>query len=158
MDLSGTYTFDAPQETVWNLLMDPDAIAKALPGVDEFIPVEGENSAWHAKAKISLAAISGKYMGTIRLSDQVPPSEYRLSVTGEGQQSIVGGTVLIKLAYDEAQGQTLLTWTADANISGKLARVGQRVIKAAAALMSNRFFSDLAKQLPALEPPAAPDS
>jgi uncharacterized protein len=153
MDFSGTYTFQAEREAVWNLMMNPDAIAKALPGVDEFIPMEGEENAWNVKLKVSLAAVNGNYAGTIRMSEQEPPSQYRLTVNGEGQQSVIGGSVLIKMDYDEAKKETLLKWDADANISGKLARIGQRVIKAAANMMSNRFFSNLAQQLSAQENP-----
>ena len=149
MNLTGDYTFDAPQETVWNLLMDPNVIANAIPGVDEFIPIEGEADAWNARAKINVATVNGLYMGTIRMSDQDAPNQYRLTVNGEGQQSIIGGSALITLAYDEDNQQTQLTWDAEANISGKLARVGQRVIKAAAGMMSKRFFGGVAKQLDA---------
>lgn len=147
MDLSGTYTFQAERESVWNLMMNPDAIAKALPGVEEFVPIEGETNAWNARLKVSLAAVNGNYAGSVRMADLEPPNQFRLNVNGEGQQSIVGGSVLIKLEYDEAKKETLLTWDAEANISGKLARIGQRVIKAAANMMSNRFFSNLAQQL-----------
>ena len=152
MNLTGDYTFNATQEAVWNLLMDPDAIAKAIPGVDEFVPVEGEEHTWRARAKINVASVSGQYMGTIHMSEQVPPTQYRLTVNGEGQQSIIGGSAFITLSYDEANQQTLLNWDAEANISGKLARIGQRVIKAAANLMSKRFFSGLEKQLDNDEP------
>ena len=149
MDLSGTYTFDADQEAVWNILMDPDAIASALPGVDKFDPIEGEDLAWNARMKISMAAINGSYGGTLRMDDVEPMTQYRLIVNGEGQQSIISGSALIHLDYDEANQQTALNWEAEANISGKLARVGQRVIKAAANMMSNRFFGSLAEQLSA---------
>ena len=56
---------------------------------------------------------------------------------------------MIKLAYDETNQQTVLNWDAEANISGKLARVGQRVIKAAANMMSKRFFNSVAEQIDA---------
>jgi carbon monoxide dehydrogenase subunit G len=147
MNLSGTYTFQAEQRAVWDLMMNPDAIASALPGVDEFVPIEAEANAWNVKLKVSLAAVNGSYAGTIRMSDQEPPNQYRLTVNGEGQQSIIGGNVLIRLDYDDAKNETLLTWDAEANISGKLARIGQRVIKAAGNMMSNRFFNNLAQQL-----------
>ena len=147
MNLSGDYIFDAPQETVWNLLMDPDVIASAIPGVDEFVPIEGEADSWQVKAKINIATVNGLYMGTVRMSEQEPPTQYRLTVNGEGQQSIIGGTVLITLANDEDNQQTLITWDAEANISGKLARVGQRVIGAAANMMSKRFFNSVAQQI-----------
>jgi len=131
--------------------MDPHVIAQALPGVDEFVPIEGETTAWKARAKINLAAVNGIYMGTIRMSEQEAPTRYRLTVNGEGQQSIIGGTVLITLSHDDAEKVTNLAWDAEANISGKLARVGQRLIKAAAGMMSNRFFSGIEKQIPTPE-------
>ena len=147
MNLSGDYVFDAPQETIWNLLMDPDVIASAIPGVDEFVPIEGEADTWRAKARINIATVNGVYMGTVRMGDQTMPTQYRLTVNGEGQQSIIGGSVLITLAYNKDNQQTQLTWDAEANISGKLARVGQRVIKAAANMMSKRFFTSVAQQI-----------
>jgi carbon monoxide dehydrogenase subunit G len=125
--------------------MDPNAIAKAIPGVDSFEPVEGEDHAWQATIKIALATVKGGYGGTVKMQDFVVPEQYRLVVNGEGQQSIIGGTVLISLADED--DHTLITWDAEANISGKLARVGQRVIKAAATMMSNRFFQGLEDQL-----------
>lgn len=147
MKLSGSYDFEADQETVWKVLMDPQAIANALPGVDGLKPVESETDAWRAEAKIGVASVSGRYSGIVRLSDKSPPDHYRLSVNGEGQQSIIDGSALITLKYDEEAHQTHLTWEADANVSGKLARIGQRVIGAAANMMSRRFFEALASQI-----------
>ena len=147
MNLSGEFVFDASQEIIWDLLMDPGVVANDIPGIDEFIPIEGEIDAWHAKAKISVASVSGTYVGTVRMSEQAAPAQYRLTVNGEGQQSIIGGSVLIKLAYDVSNQQTILTWDAETNVSGKLARVGQRVIGAAAKMMSRRFFASVAQQI-----------
>ena len=148
MKVFGSFAFNADQETVWNLLMDPQAIAKAMPGVNELVPIEGEVDAWHADAKINLGVVNGKYSGVIRMSEQSPSHQYRLTVSGEGQQSIINGTALITLSYDDEQQQTLLAWDAEASISGKLAGVGQRIFKAAANMMSKQFFQALAKQLP----------
>jgi len=151
MEINGTYAFSADQDAVWRLLMDPDAIAKAIPGVQEMIPIEGETNAWRAVAKIGVGAISGTYAGVVRLSDVEPPNRYRLTVSGEGQQSIINGTALLTLTHDAEQQQTILTWDAEANVSGKLASIGQRVVKSAAGLMSKMFFGALAKQLPVSE-------
>ena len=148
MKISDTYTFDADQETVWTLLMNPDAIAKALPGVEKLVPIEGETMAWRAAAKIGVASVSGTYAGIVRMSEIEPMNQYRLTVSGEGQQSIINGTALLKLQYDPEKKQTLLSWDADANISGKLASIGQRVVGAAATMMSKQFFKGVAKQLP----------
>lgn len=148
MKLSGTYTFDADQQAVWNVLMDPQAIAKALPGVDALLPIAGEQQAWKANAKIGIAGISGTFAGVVRMTELQPPQQYRLTVSGEGQQSVIGGNALITLSA-AGTGKTKLDWTGEANISGKLASIGQRLIGMAATMMANQFFSGLAKQIPA---------
>lgn len=149
MKFTGNYYFDADQETVWNLMMDPNAIAAASPGVDKLIPLDGEENAWRADAKIGIAMISGTYSGTIHLSDINSTDDYRITVKGEGQRSIINGTAIISLTYDEGLEQTIVSWDADADVSGKLASIGQRVFKAAANMISKQFFRALAKQLPA---------
>jgi carbon monoxide dehydrogenase subunit G len=151
MELSGTYSFEADIETVWNLMMDPQAIANALPGVEELVPIEDEPDAWRANAKLKVAAITGSYAGTVRMSEKNPTTSYRLTVKGDGQQSVIDGTALITLSSAVDNKKTDLTWDAEANISGKLAGIGQRLIKATANLMSKQFFNGLAKQLPAKE-------
>jgi carbon monoxide dehydrogenase subunit G len=148
MEIIGDFTFNADQETVWRLLMDPQAIAKAIPGVNELVPLDGEFNAWRAVAKIGVAQVSGTYAGIVRMSEVEPPNQYRLAVSGEGQQSVIGGAALIKLTYQPEQKITVVSWEAEANISGRLASVGQRLIKAAAGLVSRQFFQSLAKQLP----------
>jgi uncharacterized protein len=154
MKLDGTFTFNHDQQTVWDILMSTQAIANALPGVEALIPIENEVDSWRANAKISIASVSGSYAGIVRMSEKNPPHRYRLSVSGEGQQSIINGSALITLAYDEQTRQTLLTWEAESDISGKLARVGQRVIKPAATLLSNRFFQGVANQIKPVKPSA----
>ena len=148
MEITGDYTFEADQQTTWNLLMNTDAIAAALPGVEELVPVEGETNQWRAEANLKIGSIGGTYTGVITMSEHEEPTKYRLTVAGEGQASIIQGTALIELMPNsDDSSKTTITWTADANISGKLASVGQRLIKATANMMSKRFFSELAKNL-----------
>jgi uncharacterized protein len=148
MELHCSHTFNHPQHKVWEALMNPEIIGHALPGVEELIAVEGEALAWKANAKIGIAAVNGRYAGTIRMSEINAPDQYRLTVSGEGQQSIINGTALIKLVYDADKQQTILTWDAEAHINGNLARVGQRLIKSAADMMSRRFFDGIDSQIP----------
>jgi carbon monoxide dehydrogenase subunit G len=148
MKLSGTYTFNAEQQTVWKLLMDPDAIARALPGVEKLTPVEGEPMTWKATIKLGLAMISGTFSGTIRITEIQAPERYRLAVNGEGQQSIIDGSALIMLTPDPGgAAKTALNWEGAANISGRLAGIGQRLIGSVATMMANQFFGGIAKQL-----------
>ena len=152
MKLSGDHLFDAPQQAVWDILMDPHAIAQAIPGVDELLPLEGETQAWGANAKISIASVSGRYAGVVRMTEIEAPNQYRLTISGEGQQSIINGAALIKLTYSPETKQTLLHWDSEVNINGNLMRVGQRVINSAAGMMSKNFFDAIDKQIPV--PPA----
>lgn len=148
MELNGTHSFNYPQRQVWDTLMNPEKIAQALPGVETLTPLENQPLAWQANAKIGIAAVNGRYAGTIRMTEIEVPDQYRLSVSGEGQQSIISGTALIKLTYDTDKQQTVLTWDAEAQINGNLARVGQRLIKSAADMMSRRFFDGIDSQIP----------
>ena len=149
MQLSGDYTFDADVDTVWNVLMDPQAIATALPGVEALTPIEGETDAWKANARLKVAAITGAFSGEVRISEKNPPQSYRLTVQGDGQQSIINGTAIISLSAVEGAAKTKLHWEAEASVSGKIAGIGQRLVKAAATMLSKQFFKGLAKQLPA---------
>jgi carbon monoxide dehydrogenase subunit G len=82
MDISGSYTFNAPPQRVWDLLMDPAVIASCIPGCEKLDP-EGEDR-YRARLKVALAAITGSYDGTVTLSDKTPPNSYRLTVEGQG--------------------------------------------------------------------------
>src|SRR5215207_5523382 len=129
--------------------MKPDAIANAIPGVQQMVPLENEPDAWRTTARLSVASLNGTYKGVIRMSELDPPRQYRLTVTGEGQQSIIDGTALIKLEAvpDSDTPKTNVSWIAEANLSGKLASIAQRLISVAASMLSRQFFSGLARQL-----------
>jgi carbon monoxide dehydrogenase subunit G len=149
MQLNGSYIFDADQKTVWSTLMNPDAIAQALPGIKELVPLEGEDMAWRAAAKVNMPALNGNYAGVIRVSDVDAPNQYRLTINGEGQQSIIGGTALIKLSYNPDKKQTQLNWDGEATISTSTpANIVQQLVGAGATMMSKQFFQGIAKQLP----------
>ena len=148
MKISGTHSFQADQSAVWGVLMNPDAIARALPGVERLIPIDGETSAWRATAKIGIAAVSGSYTGIVRMSDIVAPDRFLLSVEGEGQGSIIGGSCQMVLTYDPATNTSLVSWTADASVFGRLAGIGQRLMAAAATMLARQFFGALARQIP----------
>ncbi len=147
MEFTGSYTLKGDIQKVWELMVDPDAIAKSVPGVKSMTAVEGEPDTWRAEAKIGFSAISGNYGGIIHMTDRKPPTSYRLNIKGEGQQSHIQGHAEISLTYDDVTGVTTVSWVAHADIAGKLARIGQRVIKAAANFLARQFFGNLAKQL-----------
>ena len=143
MDITGTYTFAAPPARVWALMMDPAAIASCIPGCDRLEP-EG-NDRYRAAITIGMAAITGKYEGTVVISDKVEPSSYTLSVEGQGRPGFVKGEARIALRADGAN--TIVDVTGTAQTGGTIARLGQRLIGSAAKMMQDRFFACMQSKL-----------
>jgi uncharacterized protein len=145
MDISGSYTFDAPPDRVWALLMDPAVISSCIPGCDGFEPA-GENS-YRVTLTVALAAITGTYEGTVVLSDLVPPTSYRLVAEGQGRPGFVKGSSAITLRADGAT--TIVDVTGTVQTGGPIARLGQRLIGGVSKMMQDRFFACLQGKLAA---------
>jgi len=143
MDIAGTYTFDAPPDRVWTLLMDPAVISDCIPGCDKFEP-SGENS-YRVRLKVALAAITGTYEGTVTLTDQVPQTSYRLVAEGQGRPGFVKGTSLITLRADGAT--TIVAVAGTVQTGGAIARLGQRLIGGVSKMMLDLFITCLQGKL-----------
>ncbi len=140
MHISAFYRFDAPPETVWELLNDPDVIAGCLPGCESLEPT-GDDT-YRASLTVGVAAISGKYQGTVHIADKQPPTSYRLIVEGRGRTGIVKGEAAVRLA---AEGnQTVVAVDGTGQVAGTIARVGQRLLGGVAKMMMDKFFGCLA--------------
>ncbi len=136
MKVEGSYTFDAPRERVWSVLLNPDALKNCVPGC-ESMTLTGEDQ-YDVSMKVGVAAIRGAYKGKIRISEKVEPSSYTMLVEGSGPQGQVSGTG--KLELIEEGGGTRVVYKGDANVRGTLARVGARVIQPAAKTIAAQFF------------------
>jgi uncharacterized protein len=140
VDITGTYTFDATPERVWTLMLDPSAIAACIPGCEALEP-DGPDR-YRARITIGLAAITGSYEGTVTITEKVEHSSYRLAVEGQGKPGFVKGSAAIAL---RAEGNgTVVEVSGTVQTGGALARLGQRLIGAAAKMMQDRFFACLA--------------
>src|SRR4030095_16173645 len=109
MDITGTYTFNAPPQRVWDLLVDPVTIAECIPGCEALVP-EGEGK-FRAKITMKLAAITGSYEGTVIMSDVVAPERYVLMVEGQGRPGFAKGTAHISLRAEGATTVVEVTGT-----------------------------------------------
>jgi uncharacterized protein len=143
MDISGCYTFDAPPDRVWALLMDPAVISACVPGCDSLEP-NGENS-YRARLTVALAAICGTYEGIVTLSDLAPATSYRLTAEGQGKPGFVNGSSVITLRADGVT--TIVDVTGTVRTGGAIARLGQRLIGGVSQMMLDRFFACLRGQL-----------
>ncbi len=143
--LEGSYTFDGPRDVVWEVLMDPDALAKALPGVQSMEKVD-ENT-YKATMNVRVGPVQGRFQGTVKMSDVRPPEGYHLLVEGSGPQGFVKGEGDLHL---EDQGEkTLLTYTLESQVGGRIAGVGQRLIESTAKSLIRQGLNALNRQVQA---------
>ena len=145
MDITGSYTFSAPPDKVWALLMDPQVISSCIPGSETFEPLG--NDRYKAKLNVALAAITGSYEGTIALTEKVEPVSYRLTADGQGRPGFVKGSAAIAL---RGEGDaTVVDVQGTVQAGGPIARVGQRLISSVSKMMMDRFFACLQAKLKA---------
>lgn len=137
MDISGSYLFEATPGRVWALLMDPAEIASCIPGCEALEP-DGPDR-YRARMTIGLAAITGTYEGTVVITEKSEPASYRLEVEGQGKPGFVKGNAAIALRPEGAGTRVDVTGTVQTG--GAIARLGQRLIGAAAKMMQDRFFA-----------------
>ena len=143
MKLAGQYVLPAPPAKVWALLTDPNRLAKLLPGCERLDP-DGPDR-FKAAVKFGIAAISGKYAGTIEFAEKKPPTSMRMKLSGKGIPGFVDGVGHIELA--EKGGQTELRYTGEAQVGGMIASVGQRMIEGAARKIVDQFFAAAFEEL-----------
>ena len=141
IEIARTYTFDAPVDRVWQLLMDTTALTSCIPGCESLDPDPETENRYRIRLSVKLAAVMGTYDGSVQLVDLVPLQSYGLLAEGNGRPGFVKGKATIALAPDA--GKTTLTVAGEVNAGGAIARVGQRILKSAARLMMDRFFKRL---------------
>ncbi len=143
MNVTGSYTFDAPAPQVWDLLQNTEAVAACVPGCESLEPV-GENK-YRASLTMAISAVTGRYDGTVEMADLIRPSSYRLIVHGRGKPGIVNGTTNITLT--EVDGVTTVDIDGTVQVAGTIARVGQRLLGGVSKMMMDRFFNCLKSRL-----------
>ena len=143
MKISGSHALALSQERAYQLLQDPDVLARCMPGCEALIRT-GE-SEYQMKMKMALASFSGLFDGTVRIAEPEPPSSFRLIVEGKGKIGFMKGDGKLKLT-PEGSG-TQVAYEGDVQVGGTLAAVGQRLIDTTAKMMINRFFNKLAENI-----------
>ena len=156
MKLSGSYTLPVAPERAYQILQDPAVLAQAMPGCESLEKIGPDE--YRMKMKVLLAALSGQFEGKVRITDQVPPSSFRLIVEGSGRIGFLKGDGLLKIVprytdyispkaearIPSAEVTTVVSYEGDAQVGGTMAAVGQRLIDGTAKMMIKRFFDKLA--------------
>ena len=151
MDMKGEQRINASREAVWSALNDPEVLARCIPGCDTL--EKTADNEFTATVTLKVGPVKAKFAGKVTLSDLDPPNGYTLS--GQGQGGAAGfakGSAEVRLAEDG--GQTILTYTVNAQVGGKLAQVGSRLIDGTARKLAGQFFAKLDETL---SPEAAPE-
>ena len=141
MDITGTYTFNAPPERVWNLLMDPLRLLGASPAAKAHAAAMTATGSTEGVA----GAITGTYEGTVIISDKQPFDSYALTVEGQGKPGVVKGSV--RIALRPSGDGTEVTVAGGVQTGGVIARLGQRLIGGVSKMMQDRFFACLASKV-----------
>ena len=161
MDMTGERRIPASRQTVWDGLNDPDVLKASIPGCKTLEKVTDTDL--KATAAIKIGPISAQFTGKVQLLDLDPPNSYRIA--GEGQGGVAGfanGGAKVHLVDDGAG--TLLTYEVKAQVGGKIAQLGARLIDATAKQMADQFFDRFsarvspAAPIPVAEPIVVPDA
>jgi uncharacterized protein len=155
MDLTGDYRIPAPRETVWAALNNPEILKVCIPGCEELNKTSDTEFVARVVAKIG--PVKAGFGGKVTLSDLDPPNGY--TITGEGQGGAAGfakGGAKVRLEPVDGGEATVLHYAADAQIGGKLAQIGSRLVEGTAKKLADEFFAAFAAQAAAAAAPVAP--
>jgi hypothetical protein len=154
MKVEGSHTFDAPREVVWRMLLDPVVLAQILPGCKHLEQV-GENR-YEGGLEIKIGPVQGSFDATITLSDLKEPESVGITVNGQGSPGFVNGTGHLRLEEDGER--SILRYEGDAQIGGRLAAVGQRLLDASTKAIIRTGIEGLDAQVAAASGPMSADT
>jgi carbon monoxide dehydrogenase subunit G len=143
MQISGSYTFKAPRQKVWDTLQSPTVISQCMPGCERFEPLGDDR--YEATMRLGIGPIKGTYTGRIYLHDRNEPTSYRMDVEGGGGPGHMKGSGLLELREDA--GATVVSYDGDAQVTGKIASVGQRLMGVTAKQLITQFFKCMERRL-----------
>ncbi len=140
MDMQGSERIEAPVETVWQALNDPEILRQAIPGCESL--EKTSDTHMNAKVVLKIGPIKAKFEGAVELQNLNPPHSYTIS--GEGKGGLAGfakGGADVTLTPEE-DGATLLTYIVKAEVGGKIAQLGSRLIESTSKKLAGEFFSN----------------
>src|SRR5258707_14484524 len=146
MDMNGEEKIPAPKQAVWAALNDVETLKQCIPGCQSLEKLS--DTEMTAKVKVGIGPVRATFTGKVTLSDLDPPNGYQL--TGEGSGGLAGhakGGASVRLSDDGAG--TLMRYEAKAEVGGRLAQLGSRLIDSAAKKLADEFFEKFAAVVPA---------
>lgn len=154
MDLTGEYRIPVPRETVWAALNDPEILKACIPGCEELNKTS--DTEFTARVVAKIGPVKAGFGGKVTLSELDPPNGY--TITGEGQGGAAGfakGGAKVRLEPVDGGTATTLRYNVDAQIGGKLAQIGSRLVEGSARKLADEFFAAFAVKAAEAAPGAA---
>ena len=136
MKLSGSYQINLEKQKVWEALNDPEILKKAIPGCEEF--KKNSDTEFTATATNKIGPFNASFTGDIELTDLNPPNSYKITGSGNSPVGFASGEASVKL--EDNENGTNLIYEVEANVGGKIAQVGSRLIDMTAKKMADIFF------------------
>lgn len=149
MKVQGTHPFATPRDILWPMLLDPNVLSKVMPGCEKLEQV-AENQ-YEGVIKIQVGPVQGKFNGVITLTEINAPEGYTMNVNGRGPAGFVNGTGKLKLIADNQT--TTLEYEGDAEVGGKIASVGQRLLDTSARAVIRQSLQGLENHVITLTTP-----
>ena len=136
MKLSGSYQINLKKQKVWDALNNPEILKQAIPGCEEFI--KNSDTEFTAKATNKIGPFNATFTGDIELKELNPPNSYKISGSGNSPVGFASGEASVKL--EDQDNVTKLIYEVEANVGGKIAQIGSRLIDMTAKKMADIFF------------------
>ena len=146
MKIQGEHRFAAPRQEVWKALLDPEVLSRTVPG-SEGLEKTGDNE-FKGELKMKVGPVQGVFQGKVTLENLDPPRGYTLKIDGRGAPGFVNGSGAIVLE-DAPGGGTLLRYDVDAQVGGRIAGVGQRLLESSGKVITRQALEALDAQIQA---------
>ena len=145
MKIEGSHEIPAPRQKVWDAFLDPERLKQAIPGCEKLETIGPDE--YKATMKVGVGAVKGTFEGKVKITEKSPPDHYRMGVEGSGGPGFVKGEAAITLS-DMPTG-TRVAYSADVQVGGLIAGVGQRMLGGVSKMMADQFFNRVSELLQA---------
>ena len=145
MEIKGEQEFNGSRELLYELLLDPDVLSGALPGVERFEEVAPDT--YESTMRVGIASVRGTYTGRVEVLEQDPPESYRLRIDGSGKPGGVRADATVELSQSGSGSGTTMHYRADVKARGTIARLGGRLLGGVARLLIGQFFKSIEQQV-----------
>lgn len=143
MKIDGKFKVSAPRATVWEVLDDPDTLRNLVPGAQSLERTSDDE--FRARMVVGVGPIKATFNGKLEVVERCEPEYNRMRITGDARQGRITGEATVR-AEEIADDETEVSVSGDVQVSGMIARVGQRMLGGLSQQMMQQFFNDLTRE------------